>query len=149
VSISALANTALSSLLSTTQNTPSGQGQFQQVQSEFQQLGQDLQTGNLAQAGQDYATLSQNFATAQSGTTAAAPPAAVTTTAAPTLNSNPIAQAFDALSTDLQNGSITATQQDFATIQQDAQQHHGSSQVHHHHHHGGGGGGGGGGQQGN
>jgi hypothetical protein len=146
MSISARASTALSSLLSTTQNTPSGQGQFQQVQSEFQQLGQDLQTGNLAQAGQDYATLSQNFATAQSGTTAAAPPAAVTTTAAPTLNSNPIAQAFDALSTDLQNGNITATQQDFATIQQDSQQQQGSSQVHHHHHYGGGGGGG---QQGN
>jgi hypothetical protein len=138
MSILALASTALSSLLSTTQNTPSGQGQFQRVQSEFQQLGQDLQTGNLAQARQDYAT--------KNGTTAAAPPAAVTTTAAPTLNSNPIAQAFDALSTALQNGNITATQQDFATIQQDAQQQQGSSQVHHHHHHGGGGGGG---QQGN
>jgi hypothetical protein len=137
----------LSSLLSTTQNTPSGQVQFQQVQGEFQQLGQDLQTGNLAQAQQDYATLSQNFATAQSGTTAAAPPAAVTTTAAPTLNSNPIAQAFDALSTDLQNENITASQQEFATIQQDSQQQQqqqqqGSSQVHRHHHHGGGGGGG-------
>jgi hypothetical protein len=140
MSISALANTALSSLLSTTQGTQTGQGQFQQVQSEFQQLGQDLQTGNLAQAQQDYATLSQNFATAQSGTAAAA----TTTAGAAATNSNPIAQAFAALSTDLQNGNITGAQQDYATIQQDfqQQQQQGSSPVHHHHHHGGGGGGG-------
>ncbi|MGD0428567.1 MAG: hypothetical protein ABR880_23890 [Candidatus Sulfotelmatobacter sp.] len=143
MSISALANTALSSLLSTTENTQAGQGQFQQVQSEFQQLGQDLQTGNLAQAQQDYATLSQNFATAQSGTAAVATPAA----GAAATNSNPIAQAFAALSTDLQNGNITGAQRDYATIQQDfqQQQQQGSSPVHHHRHHGGGGGG----QQGN
>ena len=102
------------------------------AQSEFQQLGQDLQFGNLTKAQQDYATLSQNFLTARTGTTAAATP---TATAA---NSNPIAQAFAALSTDLKNGNITAAQQDYATIQQDSQQR-GSSQVHHHHHHGGGG----------
>ncbi len=146
MSISGIAGTALSSLLSAaqgTQSTQHGQGNFQQIQSEFQQLGQDLQTGNLAQAQQDYATLSQNFAPAQSGATAAATTAAATTTAAPTAaNSNPIAQAFAALSTDLQNGNITAAQQDYATIQQDAQQQQGSGQVHHHHHHGGGGGGG-------
>ena len=120
--------------MSATQSVQSGQGKFQQVQSEFQQLGQDLQAGNLTKAQQDYATLSQNFRTAQTGTTAAATPTATAT------NSNPIAQAFAALSTDLQNGNITAAQQDYATVQQDAQQQ-GSSQVHHHHHHGGGGGG--------
>jgi hypothetical protein len=140
MSISALANTALSSLLSTTQNTQSGPGQFQQIQSEFQQLGQDLQTGNLAQAQQDYATLSQNFTTAQSGT-AAAP---TTTAGAAATNSNPIAQAFAALSMDLQNGNIAGAQQDYATIQQDfqQQQQQESSPVHHHCHHGGGSGGG-------
>jgi hypothetical protein len=62
MSISGIAGTALSSLLSATQGAQNGQGNFQQIQSEFQQLGQDLQTGNLAQAQQDYATLSQNFA---------------------------------------------------------------------------------------
>jgi len=121
--------------LSATQGPQNGQGNFQQIQSEFQQLGQDLQTGNLAQAQPDYATLSQNIAPAQSGTMAAA----TTTAAAPAANSNPIAQAFAALSTDLRNGNITAAQQDYATIQQDAQQQQGSSQVHHHHHRGGGG----------
>ena len=43
MSISSIANTALSSLLNATQSARSGQGKFQQVQSEFQQLGQDLQ----------------------------------------------------------------------------------------------------------
>jgi len=117
MSIPGIAGTALSSLLSATQGAQNGQGNFQQIQSEFQQLGQDLQTGNLAPAQQDYATLSQNFAPAQSGTAAATTTAA----AAPAANSNPIAQAFAALSTDLQNGNITAAQQDFATIQQDSQ----------------------------
>src|ERR1700740_3085367 len=130
MSISGIANTALSSLLTATQSAQNGQGNFQQIQSEFQQLGQDLQAGNLSQAQQDYATLSQNFPNAQSATT--------TTTAN---SSNPIAQAFAALSQDLQNGNISGAQQDYATIQQDFQQQkQGAGQVHHHHHHGGGGG---------
>jgi len=131
MSISGIANTALSSLLTATQKAQNGQGNFQQIQSEFQQLGQDLQAGNLSQAQQDYATLSQNFPNAQSATT---------TTMAN--SSNPIAQAFAALSQDLQNGNISGAQQDYATIQQDFQQQkQGAGQVHHHHHHGGGGGG--------
>jgi outer membrane protein assembly factor BamD (BamD/ComL family) len=131
MSISGIANTALSSLLTATQSAQNGQGNFQQIQSEFQQLGQDLQAGNLSQAQQDYATLSQNFPNAQSATT---------TTMAN--SSNPIAQAFAALSQDLQNGNISGAQQDYATIQQDFQQQkQGAGQVHHHHHHGGGGGG--------
>src|SRR5277367_965248 len=136
MSVSGIANTALSSLLTATQSAQngSGQGTFQQIQSEFQQLGQDLQAGNLTQAQQDYATLSQNFPAAQSATTAA--PTAAN-------SSNPIAQAFTALSRDLQNGNISGAQQDYATIQQDfQQQQQGAGQVHHHHHHGGGGGGG-------
>lgn len=139
MSIPGIASTALSSLLSATQSARSGQGKFQQVQSEFQQPGQDLQAGNLTKAQQDYATLSQNFATAQTGTTAAAS----TSAAATASNSNPIAQAFAALSQDLQNGNISGAQKDFATIKQDFQQQ-GSSPIHHHHHHGGAGG-----QQGN
>src|SRR5271168_5288295 len=98
MSISGIANTALSSLLSATQSAQNGSGKFQQIQSEFQQLGQDLQTGNLTQAQQDYATLSQNFPNAQTGTTTA--PSSAN-------SSNPIAQAFAALSRDLQNGNIS------------------------------------------
>jgi hypothetical protein len=134
MSISGIASTALSSLLTATQSTQNGQGNFQQIQSEFQQLGHDLQAGNLTQAQQDYAALSQNFPNAQSATTAA-------TTSKK--SSNPSAQAFAALSQDLQNGNISGAQQDDATIQQDFQQRQlqGPGQVHHHHHHGGGGGG--------
>ena len=137
MSITGIASTALNSVLNATPTSQNNQGKFQQIQKEFQQLGQDLQSGNLTQAQQDYATLSQNLPAAQSSTTAS------------TANSsNPIAQAFTALSQDLQNGNISAAQKDYATIQQDfqQQQQQGSSQVHHHHHHGGGGGGS---QQGN
>src|SRR5271168_3709714 len=139
MSISGIANTALSSLLTATQSAQngSGQGKFQQIQSEFQQLGQDLQAGNSTQAQQDYATLSQNFPNAQTGTTSG-----TATTASTANGANPIAQAFTALAQDLQNGNISGAQQDYATIQQDfQQQQQGSSQVHHHHHHHGGGGG--------
>src|SRR5271169_2941175 len=130
MSITGIANAALSSLLNATQSAQNGQGKFQQVQSEFQQLGQDLQAGNLTQSQQDFATLSQNFPNAQSGTT----------TSATASGGNPIAQAFAALSRDLQNGNISGAQQDYATIQQDfQQQQQGAGQVHHHHHHGGGG----------
>src|SRR5271163_4566665 len=137
MSISGIANTALSSLLTATQSAQSGQGKFQQIQSEFQQLGQDLQAGNLTQAQQDYATLSQNFPNTQTGSTTGSG-----TTAATANGANPIAQAFTALAQDLQNGNLSGAQQDYATIQQDfQQQQQGAGQVHHHHHHGGGGGG--------
>ena len=100
---------------STEGNTPS---RFQQLRAEFQQLGQDLQSGNLTQAQQDYTTLSQNLPGAgQAG-------------------ANPALQAFAQLGQDLQANNLQAAQRDYTTLQQDAQQaaqvggHHG----HHHHH---------------
>ena len=129
MSISGLTNSALDSLLSAAQSTQNGQGGLQQLEAEFQQLGQDLQTGNLTQAQEDYTTLSENFQNAQNTTSAS-------TTAA---NSNPITQAFAALSQSLQSGDLSAAQQDYATLQQDIQQQE-TGQVHPHHHHGHGGG---------
>ena len=134
MSVTSISGSALFSVLNEIQSPQNAQGNFQQIQTEFQQLGQDLQAGNLTQAQQDYATLSQNFPAAQTQTQN---------------NTNPLTQAFTALAQDLQNGNLSAAQQDFATIQQAAQQQQqeqGSGQVHHHHHHHGGGGGG---QQGN
>lgn len=125
MSISGLTNSALDSLLSAAQSTQNGQGGLQQLEAEFQQLGQDLQTGNLTQAQEDYTTLSENFQNAQNTTSAS-------TTAA---NSNPITQAFAALSQSLQSGDLSAAQQDYATLQQDIQQQE-TGQVHPHHHHG-------------
>jgi protein subunit release factor A len=104
--------------------TPSAQNKFQQIQSQFQQLGQDLQSGNLTQAQADYATLTQELPSAQQQS-------ASTTTATST---NGIAQEFQTLGQDLQAGNLTAAQQAFATIQQDTQQALASGQTHHHHH---------------
>lgn len=128
MSISGLATTALYNAYESTQAASNGQGS---IQGEFQQLGQDLQSGNLTQAQQDFATLTQDFAAVGQNNN--------TPNSANAQNNNPIAQAFSALGQDLQNGDLAAAQQDFATIQQDVQQQ-GASQTHHHHHHGGGGG---------
>lgn len=101
--------------------------QIQDFKQEFQQLGQDLQAGNLSAAQSDFATLQQLGPQNQSNSTAQ--------------NSNPIAQAFEQLSQDLQSGNVSAAQQDFATIQQDFQNMSSQAQVQgtaHHHHHGGG-----------
>lgn len=102
--------------------TQSVQNQMQQFQQEFQQLGQDLQSGNLSAAQSDFATLQQN-----------APQSNATSSSQST---NPMAQAFAHLGKDLQSGNTSAAQQDFATIQRDFQSK--SSRDQHIHHAGGG-----------
>jgi hypothetical protein len=103
------------------------QTKFQQIQSQFQKVGQDLQSGNLTQAQADFATLSQELPSALQ--------AGGSTTTGPT---NTLAKAFQALGQDLQAGNLAASQTDFATIQQDAQQQSSGQAQGHHHHHGGG-----------
>jgi hypothetical protein len=100
----------------TAQNTPST---FQQIKAEFEQLGQDLQSGNLTQAQQDFTNLSQNI------------PGASQT------GSNPVLQALTQLGKDLQAGNLQAAQQDYSTVQQDAEQIAAQVRGHHgrHHHH--------------
>ncbi len=119
----------------------SGQSKFQQIRSEFQQLGQDLQSGNLTQAQQDFTTLSQNIPglSQTSGATqhASRRPAPTGTSQTST---NPLVQAFTQLGQDLQSGNLQAAQQDFTNIQQTAQQNaqqatQQSGGHHHHHHH--------------
>lgn len=96
---------------------------------EFQQLGKDLQSGNLSAAQSDFAALQQNGSKAGS--------------AASSQNSNPIAQDFTQLSQDLQSGNLSAAQTDYTKVQQDFQNQASQTQTqphhHHHHHHGGGG----------
>ena len=106
------------------QNTPS---KFQQIRTEFQQLGQDLQSGNLKQAQSDFATLSQNLNGANQSSA---------TNASAASGNNAVAQAFTQLSNDLQSGNLQGAQQDFTNLQQNLQQTS-SQQVqgHHHHHH--------------
>jgi outer membrane protein assembly factor BamD (BamD/ComL family) len=106
-------------------SSQAAQSKLQQSRQVFQQLGQDLQSGNLSAAQTDFSALQ---------------PSASSTGAASLLQStSPIAQDFKQLSQDLQSGNISSAQQDYAKIQQDFQ-----NQVvakHGHHHHGGGGGG--------
>lgn len=106
---------------------------------QFQQLGQDLQSGNLSQAQSDFATLTANSPFAQQAVQAAASPTTSTTIANNTnTNTSPIVKAFTQLSQDLQAGNLTAAQSDYATIQQDFQQQAAAvgNHPHHHHHHG-------------
>ena len=61
------------------QNTQSSQNnpsKFQQIKTEFQQLGHDLLSGNLTQAQSDFATLAQNLPGASQSTAASTNPAA-------------------------------------------------------------------------
>jgi len=95
-----------------------------QLQQEFQQLGQDLQAGNLSAAQTDFTTLQSlvpSNATSSTANTSA------------TSNNTSIQQAFVQLGQDLQSGNLTAAQQDYSTVQNDAQSQ--GAQLHHHHHH--------------
>jgi len=100
-----------------TQNIPGTPSAFQQIKAEFQQLGQDLQTGNLAQAQQDYTALSQTL------------PGGGQNSASLAL------QAFNQLGQDLQSGNLQAAQKDYATFQQDTQQNAAQRAGGHHHYH--------------
>jgi len=112
----------LSSLL-LPNNFSSVQSKAQQSKQQFQQLGQDLQSGNLSAAQADFAALQPSNSNSQTGSTAA-----------PSSNS-PIGQAFQQLSTDLQSGNVPAAQKDFAVLQQDFQSQATQGGGHHHHHH--------------
>ena len=105
----------VSSSTSLSQSLQSWQARAQKIQSEFQQLGQDLQAGNLTQAQSDFSTLSQNVSS-------------------PLQSNSALAQAFSSLGSALQSGNLSAAQQAYSSLQQDVQQ---AGQGHHHHHHAG------------
>jgi outer membrane protein assembly factor BamD (BamD/ComL family) len=105
MSVSGISSSSLS-----TYSTTSGQGNFQQVQKAFQQLGQDLQSGNLSAAQSDFSTL-QNLVPKLSAATSSAATSTVQ-------SNNPLLQNFDQLSKDLQSGNLSAAQQDYTNIQQ-------------------------------
>ena len=97
-------------------NPQSVQSRMQQFRKEFQQLGQDLQTGNLTAAQADFATLQQ---------------LAPDSSASSTQSTNPIAQDFAQLAKDLQSGNLSAAQQDYGQMLKDMQNQ--AVQVRHHH----------------
>jgi len=83
------------------------QNKFQKIQSEFQQLGQDLKAGDLSGAQKDFATLIQDLPISQTQGGA---------------SSGGAAQALQVLGQDLQSGNLAAAQGDFAAIQRKAQE---------------------------
>ena len=74
-----------------------------------------------------------DFAMLQAAFTAAGSTASTSSTSS-TTSSNPLAQAFQQLSSDLQSGNITGAQKDYSTIQQDMQNEF-SDHSHLGHHH--------------
>jgi len=106
----------ISSSSSLGQTMQNWRAQAQKIQTEFQQLGQDLQAGNITQAQSDFSTLSQNISS-------------------PMQTNGSLSQAFAALGTALQSGNLAAAQKAYTTLQQDVRQ---TGQVHPHHHHAGG-----------
>jgi outer membrane murein-binding lipoprotein Lpp len=102
----------ISSTNSLSQSVQTWQANAQKVQNEFQQLGQDLQAGNLTKAQADFSVLSQNVSGGLQGTSA-------------------VAQAFSSLGSALQSGNLATAQQAYASLQQDVQQ---AGMGHHHHH---------------
>jgi hypothetical protein len=125
MSIFGVASTILGQLSSATTQNPNKQ-QFKQ---SLQQLGQDLQSGNLSQAQSDFSSLQQLLPSSQQ-TSLLSPTAS-------TQSSSPLATAVSQLAQDLKSGNLTAAQSDLANVQQDAQQvgqQQGAGHAHHHHH---------------
>ena len=90
MSIAAIGSTAYSQVSNIQRN-------YQQVRSEFQRLGQDLQTGNLTRAQTDFVTLSQSVAV-QFG------------------SNSPVAKTLNAIGQALGSGRLAAAQQAFGSL---------------------------------
>ena len=98
---------------------------IQTFRQDFEKLGQDLQSGNLAQAQTDFATLQKD-----------APPG-LPGGPGSTQDKGPVGGALKQLSQDIQSGNLSAAQSDYHTLQQDLQK----VSAHFHRHQPGGGGG--------
>jgi outer membrane protein assembly factor BamD (BamD/ComL family) len=103
------------------------QNNIQQFQQDFEQLGEDLQSGNLSAAQTDFTTL-QSLSPQSSSSSSA------TSSSSSSTSSNPIAQEFQELSQALQSGNLTQAQTDYSQLQQDFQSQSSSGEHHHHHH---------------
>jgi len=106
MSVGAIGSMAIAQLASIQRN-------YQTVRGEFQNLGQDLQSGNLARAQTDFVTLSASVSTQYGANSAVSK----------TLNS--IGQA-------LQSGDLTTAQQAFSTLPPGLTGHPGAGQAGHH-----------------
>ncbi|HXJ10972.1 MAG TPA: hypothetical protein VNH19_01765 [Candidatus Limnocylindrales bacterium] len=124
-----IASSILGQIASATTPSPNKQ-QFKQG---FQQLGQDLLSGNFSQAQSDFSSLQQLLPTGQQSS--------LFTPASGAQTANPLGTAVSQLAQDLKSGNLAAAKSDFANVQQDLQQagtQLGGPHGHHHRHHGGG-----------
>jgi hypothetical protein len=94
MSIAGIFGSSLLSLLSPSTQTP-----LQKTKQEFQQLGQELKSGNLSAAQSDITALQQSVAQQSVSASTTAPTSTSQTGSA-------ISQGFAKLSTDLQSGNL-------------------------------------------
>jgi len=106
----------------------SWQSPFQQISSNFQQLGQSLSSGNLSGAQQAFSSLQQLLPGGQQGQSSST---SSSTSGTQGSGNSTIQQDMAALGQALQSGNLSDAQQAYAQLQQDFQagRHHG----HHHH----------------
>lgn len=106
---------------------------LQQSKTQFQKLAQDLQSGNLTGAQQDFTQLTTNAPKSSNGLESNSRNASLP--AGTTLQIN---QDLSTLGSDLQSGNLSGAQQAYTSLQQDLNASAATStstgQVHHHHH---------------
>jgi hypothetical protein len=113
--IGMMGGSILESLLS---RTPSGQNHSHKFKQDFEQLGEDLQSGNVTRGQTDLTALQSDIPSLQSSSS----------------SPNVTSQTFNQLSQDLQSGNLSAAQSDYAALQQNLQL--GAAHGHHIHAHG-------------
>ena len=107
-----------SSLLSQIASSPSTANQFV---TDLNQLEQDLQSGNLAAAQQDYVTLSEDALNGATSSTVTSSASGITISllsdiASSSTSSSSFVDDLNQLGTDLQNGNLTSAQGDLLTL---------------------------------
>lgn len=105
MSVSAISAGSLASAQAI-QTTSGDQNRLQKFRQDFQQIGEDLQSGNVAGAQAAFA----NIPKPGRGQTSSQPGA-------------PIEQAFGQLGQNLQSGNVAAAEQDYTKIQQAVENH--------------------------
>ena len=103
-------------------NTQDVQSKMKQFQQEFQQLGQDLQSGNLSAAQQAYSTIQQDVQQASPHMHHHHHHLSTGTSDTTSSSNNPLAQEFSTLGQALQSGNLSAAQTAYSTMQQDLMQ---------------------------
>lgn len=88
------------------------------VQSSFEQLGSDLQSGNLSSAKEDYVTLSENT---PGGSSSSSSSTSSTSSTSSSSSTDPMSQKMSALGQALNSGDLSGAQKAYSSIQQDFQ----------------------------